>query len=72
MEVSKTFSVVQFDQSPWFANFLKFNAGQRAKTIKGDFEYGMYNLMNNAFYGKTVEPIIKGIGLDMMDKTDTK
>ena len=62
-------TVYKFKQSPWLAKYIKYNTEQRKKA-KSDFEKHFYKLMNNSFYGKTIENIRKRLNLDLIDKSD--
>ena len=56
-------------QSPWLAKYFIYNTEQRKKA-KTEFEKHFYKLMNNSFYGKTIENIRKRLNLDLLDKSD--
>ena len=62
-------TVYKFKQSPWLATYIKYNTEQRSKA-KTEFEKHFYKLMNNSFYGKTIENIKKRLNLDLIDKSD--
>ena len=62
-------TVYNFKHSPWLAKYFKKNTEQRKKAIS-EFEKHFYKLMNNSFYGKTIENIRKRLNLDLIDKTD--
>ena len=63
-------TVYKFKQSPWLAKYIIYNTEQRKKA-KTEFEKHFYKLMNNSFYGKTIENIRKRLNLDLIDKSDT-
>ena len=63
-------TVYKFKQSPWLAKNEKYNTEQRSKA-KTEFEKHFYKLMNNSFYGKTIENIRKSLNLDFIYKSDT-
>ena len=63
-------TVYKFKQSPWLAKYNKYNTEQR-KEAKTEFERHFYKLMNNSFYGKTIENIRKRLNLDLIDKSDS-
>ena len=65
----KVHTVYKFKQSPWLANYIKYNTEQR-KEAKTEIEKDFYKLMNKSFYGKTIENIRKRLNLDLMDKSD--
>ena len=62
-------TVYKIKQSPWLAKNIKHNTEQRKKA-KTEFEKLFYKLMNNSFYGKTIEIIRKRLNLDLIDKSD--
>ena len=66
----KVHTVYKFKQSPWLAKYIKYNTEQRSKA-KTEFEKHFYKLMNNSFYGKTIENIRKRLNLDLIEKSDT-
>ena len=56
MIVDKVHNIISFRQSRWSEKFINFNT-QKRKKAKNDFEKDFYKLLNNAFYGKTMENI---------------
>ena len=62
-------TVYKIKQSPWLAKYIKYNTEQRSKA-KTEFEKHFYKLMNNSFYGKTIENIRKRLNIDLIDKSD--
>ena len=65
-------TVYKFKQSPWLAKYIKYNTDQRKrKKAKTEFEKHFYKLMNNSFYGKTIENIRKRLNLALIDKSET-
>ena len=62
-------TVYKFKQSPWLAKYINYNTEQRKKA-KTEFEKHFYKLMNNSFYGKTIENIRKRLNLHLIDKSD--
>ena len=69
IRILNVYTVYKFKQSPWLAKYIKYNTEQRKKA-KTEFEKHFYKLMNNSFYGKTIENIRKRLNLDMIDKSD--
>ena len=70
IRIVKINTVYKFKQSPWLAKYIKYNREQSSKA-KTKFEKQFYKLMNNSFYGKTIENIRKRLNLDLIDKSDT-
>ena len=56
LKVTKVHRTISFDESDWLKKYINFNTEQRKKA-KTDFEKDLWKLMNNAFYGKTLENI---------------
>ena len=56
LEVTKVHRVISFKESAWLKKYIDFNTNQRTKA-KTLFEKDLRKLMNNSFYGKTLENI---------------
>jgi hypothetical protein len=56
MILKKIHKVIEFNHSNWLAKYINFNSSMRQKATN-DFEKDFYKLMNNAFYGKTMENV---------------
>ena len=56
LKVTKVHRTISFKESAWLKPYINFNTEQRTKA-KTDFEKDLFKLMNNAFYGKTMENI---------------
>ena len=56
MKVPHIHTIYSFKQSPWLSKHIDHNTqtGTKAKT---NFEKDLYKLMNNAFFGKTMENV---------------
>ena len=65
MKVTKIHRVLSFDQKPWFAPYIEKNTEMRMKA-SSDFEKDFYKLMNNAFFGKTMENVRARRHLDII------
>ena len=69
--VDKIDEIISFKQSNWLEKFIKFNSQKRNKAIS-DFEKDFYKLLNNAFYGKTMENVRNHLRLEFFKKGDYK
>jgi len=56
MKVTKVHRTISFEESDWLKSYIDFNTKQRKKA-ETDFEKDLWKLMNNSFYGKTMENI---------------
>ena len=56
MNVEKVHDVVSFKQKPCLKKYIDINTQKRNET-KSDFEKDFYKLLNNAFFGKTMENV---------------
>ena len=70
MEVEKVHSIISFKQSKWLEKYINFNTQKRNKA-KNYFEEDFYKLLNNAFYGKTMENVRNRIKVEFIRKDDT-
>jgi len=69
LELTKIHRVVSFAQRPFMQPFIKYcNEGR--KNAESDFESGLYKLLANAFYGKTVENIRKRTNVRLISDPD--
>ena len=71
MVVVKINEIISFKQSKWFEKYIIFNTPKRNKS-KNDFEKDFHKLLNNAFYGKTMESVRNRLGLEFIKKDDYK
>ena len=69
LKVSKVHRVISFNQDAWLKKYIDFNTNERTKA-KSDFEKDLWKLMNNAFYGKTMENIRGRINLKLTMNPD--
>ena len=69
MVVEKVHEVISFKQSKWLEKYINSNTQKRNKT-KNDFEKDFYKLLNNAFYGKTMENVRNRSKIEFVKKDD--
>ena len=56
MVVNKVHDIISFKQIKWLEKYRNFNIQKRNQAVK-DFEKDFYKLLNNAFYGETMENV---------------
>ena len=59
LQVTALHAVISFKQKPWLKPYIIFNQNKRMDPANKNFEKNFYKLMNNIFYGKTIEDITK-------------
>ena len=69
MIVDKVHSVISFKQSKWLQKYMNFNTQKRNQSVN-DFEKDFYKLLNNAFYGKTMENVRNHLKIKFFKKYD--
>ena len=69
MIVDEVHSIISFKQSRWLEKHINFNT-QRRNKAKNDFEKDFYKLLNNAFYGKTMENVRNRLQIKFIEKDD--
>ena len=53
----------------WLEKYINFNT-QKRNQAKNDFEKDFYKLLNNAFYGKTMENVRNRLKIKFIKKDD--
>ena len=71
MKVSHIHTIYRFKQSPWLAKYIDHNTQKRTKA-KTNFEKDLYKLLNNAFFGKTMENVSDRVNLEFIDHSQIK
>ena len=56
MIVERVHNILSFKQSRWLEKYISFNTQKRNQAVN-DFEKDFYKLLNNAFYGKSMENV---------------
>ena len=69
MIVDKVHEIISFKQSRWLENYINFNTEKRNQAVN-DFEKDFYKLLNNAFYGKTMENVRNRLKIKFVKKDD--
>ena len=71
MIIDKVHEVISFKQRSWLKPYIDFNTNKRNK-VDNDFEKDFYKLLNNAFYGKTMENVRNRIKVEFIKKDDNE
>ena len=69
MIIDKVHDIMSFRQSRWLEKNINFNTQKRNQAVN-DFEKDFYNLLNNAFYGKTMENVRNRLKIKFVKKDD--
>ena len=67
MIIDKVHNIMSFKQYRWLEKYINFNTQKRNKAIN-DFEKDFYKLLNNAFYGKTMENVRNRLKIKFIKK----
>ena len=71
MEVTKVHEVISFKQKKWLGKCIDYNTQKRNKTNE-DFEKSFYKLLENAFYGKTMENVRNRLKIEFLKKIENE
>ena len=69
MIIDKVYNIISFKQNKWLEKNINYNTQKRNKA-KNDFEKDFYKLLNNAFYGKTMENVRNRLKIKFIKKDD--
>ena len=69
MKVTKIHMIYRFKQSLWLEQYINHNTQKRTKA-KTNFEKDLYKLMNNAFFGKTMENVRERVNIQILPHTN--
>ena len=67
MIVDNVHNIISFTQSGWLEKYINFNTQKRNQAVN-DFEKDFYKLLNNAFYGKTMENVRNRLKIKFIKK----
>ena len=69
MIVERVHNIISFRQSRWLEKYINFNTQKRNQAVNV-FEKDFYKLLNNAFYGKTMENVRNRLKIKFIKKDD--
>ena len=69
MKVTKIHTIYRFKQPLWLQKYINHNTQKRTRA-KINFEMELHNLMNNAFFGTTVEIVRERGNLEIRPHTN--
>ena len=69
MIVDKVLDIISVKQSRWLEKCITFNTQKRNQAVN-DFEKDFYKLLNNAFYGKTIEIVRNCLKIKIVRRDD--
>ena len=69
MIVDKVHDIISFKHSRWLEKYIHFNTQKRNRAVN-DFEKDFYKLLNNAFYGETLENVRNRLKIKFVKKDD--
>ena len=69
MIVDKVHDIISFKQIRWLEKYINFNTQKRNQAVN-DFEKDFYKLLNNAFYGKTMENVRNRLKIKFIEKVN--
>ena len=69
VKVTKIHMIYRFKQSLWLEKYNNHNTQKRTKA-KTNFEKDLYKLMNNAFFGKTMENVRERVNIQILPHTN--
>ena len=69
IKVTHIHTIYRFKQSLWLEKYINHNTQKRTKA-KTNFEKDLYKLMNNAFFGKTMENVRERVNLEIIPHTN--
>ena len=69
--VEKLHEIISFKQNKRLEKYITFNTRKRSEA-KNEFEKDFYKLLNNAFYGETMQNVRNRLRLEIVKKDDTK
>ena len=69
MIFEKIHEIISFKRNRWLEKYINFNAEKRSEA-KNELEKDFYNLLNNAFYSKTMENVGNHLILEFIEKDE--
>ena len=71
MIIDEVDEIISFKQSNWLEKNINFSTQKKTQAVN-EFERDFYKLLNNAFYGKTMENVRNRLKIEFFEKDEYK
>ena len=71
IKITKVHKILTFDEKPFLKEYIDLNTELR-KHSKNDLEKGLFKLMNNAIFGKSMENVLNRSNIKLINNDSEK